>query len=172
MSEASARWAGVSVALLCRDTPDIVPTEWISRLFEDVIGVGRSSDASFPGRCVPDVSGPACPLRGLLGGLDAAREERVLVLGGRHVAPSPELVLALLAAPDADAVVPRSAGGVEPLCALYRRDPVRARARARLEKEPLALSTFLGELDVWHLEGEAIDSLRTAAPSPLAPETA
>lgn len=160
------------MAILCRDTPDVVPTEWISRLFEDVIGVGRSTDGAFLGRCVPDASGPACPLRGLLGGLDAAREERVLVLGGRHVAPSPDVVLALLAAPDADAVVPRSAAGVEPLCALYRRDPVRARARAQLEKEPLALAKFLRQLDVWHLEGEAIDSLCTAALSPLPSEKA
>jgi molybdopterin-guanine dinucleotide biosynthesis protein A len=111
---------------------------------------------------VADPPGPACPLRGLVGALEAAREERVLVLGCGGEPPAPDLVLALLAAPDADAVVPRTEAGSEPLRALYRREPVRSRARTRFEAGQLALQELLDELDVWHLEGPALASLCAA----------
>jgi len=98
----------------------------------------------------------------LVGALEAARGDRVLVLGSRSATPSPDLVFALLAAPDADVIVPRTDAGPEPLCALYRRVPVCSRARTRLAEGSLALHALLGELDVWPLEGAALLSLRSA----------
>lgn len=169
MSSDSRRWTGVSLAVLCGGEapfPPVPAPAWLCELFEDVMWVGPIPEPQLPGRCVPDPPGPACSLRGLLGGLDAAREERILVLGGRRRSLSPDLVLALLAAPDADAVVPRSAAGAEPLCALYRREPVRTLARTRLREGPFAMSDFLAELDVWHLEGAALTALRSAGQEP------
>lgn len=165
MTAAGSRWEGVSLAVLCggpADGPLLVDAAWLGEWFEDVLWVGLDAEPPFPGRRVVDPPGPACPLRGLVGALGAAREERVLVLGGRRGARSPDLVLALLAAPDADVVVPRADAGAEPLCALYRREPVHARARARLTEGSLGLHALLGELDVWHLEGAALASLRSS----------
>jgi molybdopterin-guanine dinucleotide biosynthesis protein A len=56
-------------------------------------------------------------------------------------------------------VAPRTAGGPEPLCALYRREPVLAEARRRLAAGPLALHALLGALSVCWLEGDDLRAL-------------
>jgi len=165
LSAAGSRWDGVSLAVLCGGAEDGAPSvdsAWLGTLFEDLLWVGLDAEPPFPGRRVADPPGAACPLRGLVGALEAAREERVLLLAGRHGAPLPDVVFALLAAPDADAIVPLTDGGAEPLCALYRREPVLARARARLTGGSLDLQALLDDLDVWPLEGAALLSLRSA----------
>jgi molybdopterin-guanine dinucleotide biosynthesis protein A len=126
----------------------------LATLCEDVLLVGGAPPASAPGRRVADPDGPRSALRGLVGALEAARAERVLVLATDLAGASPDLLLALVAAPDADAVVPRTPAGAEPLCALYRREPVLREARARLARGDLALHALLGALDVHWLEGD------------------
>lgn len=131
----------------------------LSALCEDVLLVGGAPPASAPGRRVADPDGPRCALRGLVGALAAARAERVLVLATDLVGVTPDLLLALVAAPEADVVAPRTPAGPEPLCALYRREPVLAEARRRLAAGPLALHALLAALSVGWLEGEDLRTL-------------
>ena len=131
----------------------------LSALAEDVMLVGGAPPASAPGRRVADPDGPRCALRGLVGALAAARAERVWVLATDLVGVTPDLLLALVAAPEADVVAPRTPAGPEPLCALYRREPVLAEAQRRLAAGQLALHAMLGALSVRWLEADDLRAL-------------
>jgi molybdopterin-guanine dinucleotide biosynthesis protein A len=125
----------------------------LASLFEDVLLVGGEAPVAAPGRRVADVAGPRCALRGLATALGAAREERVLVLATDLMAMTPDVLLALVAYPEADAVVPRQGGFPQPLCALYRRAPALAAAERALASDTLALRRVLAQLNVRWLEG-------------------
>jgi len=125
----------------------------LGSLFEEVLLVGGDPPGEAPGRRVPDPEGPRSALRGLVGALEAASSERILMVATDLMSLSPELLLALLVWPEADAVVPRTGAQLHPLCALYRREPVRTVARRRLRDGELALVDLLGELRVSYLEG-------------------
>jgi molybdopterin-guanine dinucleotide biosynthesis protein A len=123
---------------------------------EDVVLVGGDPPVDAPGRRAPDPEGPRCALRGLVGALEAARGERVLVLATDLPLVTPDLLLALVAYPQADAVAPRGVDGAQPLCAIYRRDTVLPVARAHLADGRLALSALLEEIQTEWLEGDAL----------------
>jgi molybdopterin-guanine dinucleotide biosynthesis protein A len=126
---------------------------------------GRRSAADAPGRRAPDGDGPRSALRGVVAALEATRAERVLVVATDLPFVTPDLLLALIAWPEADAVVPRTADGVHPLCGLYRREAALAAARKNLAAERLALSALLGALATSYLEG---DDLRAVDPDGIA----
>jgi molybdopterin-guanine dinucleotide biosynthesis protein A len=126
----------------------------LAALFEDVLLVGGEPPPEAPGRRVADPGGPRSALRGLVAALAAARGERVLVLATDLLGVTPDLLLALLAAPEAEVVAPRRAAGPEPLCALYRREPALAEAQRRLAAGQLALHELLAALRVHWLEGD------------------
>ena len=131
----------------------------LTDFLEDVVLVGGDPPAEAPGRRVPDPEGSRCALRGLVGALEAARGERVVVLATDLPLLTPDLVLGLIAQPPADAVVPRNADGSHPLCAVYRREPVLAAARAHLAEDRLALRALLETLDTRFVEGDALRAL-------------
>lgn len=131
----------------------------LARIFEDVLLVGGDPPADTPGRRVPDPPGPACALRGVLGALQAARGERVLVLATDLPLISDALLLALVAWPEADAVVPRAQEGGHALCALLARERVLPVAQRRLAAGELALHRLFGEIGTAWLEGEALARL-------------
>jgi len=141
--------------------------------FEEVRLVGGELPADAPGRRVRDPDGPRCALRGLVGALDAARAERVLVIATDLPRLTAELLLALVAWPEAAVVAPRAAGRLEPLCAIYARDAVLPRARERLASGRLALHDLVDELDLFALDGDdlrAVDPEGTALARAAAPE--
>jgi molybdopterin-guanine dinucleotide biosynthesis protein A len=115
----------------------------LGALFEELLLVGGDPPAEAPGRRVADPEGPVCALRGLVAALEAARAPRVLVVATDLPLLTPDLVLALVAWPEADAVVPLGTGGIHPLCALYRREPVLPLARAHLAAGRLHLRELL-----------------------------
>lgn len=127
--------------------------ELLDALFEDVLLVGGSPPPDSPGRRVPDVDGPRCALRGLVSALAAATAPRVLVAATDLPLLTADLVLALVAWPEADAVVPRTPDGAHPLCALYARDAVLPVARANLAAGRLAISELLASVATAWLEG-------------------
>ena len=131
----------------------------LDSLFEEVLIVGGDPPLDAPGRRVPDPEGPRCALRGLVGALEAARAERVLVVATDLPLLSPELLLALVAWPEADVVAPRAAGRLEPLCAIYARDAALVSARARLAAGRLALHELIAELTSCTLDADDLRAL-------------
>jgi molybdopterin-guanine dinucleotide biosynthesis protein A len=133
----------------------------LATLCEDVLLVGGDPPADAVGRRIADGEGPGCALRGLFAALAGARAERVLVVASDLPLLAPELLLGLVAWPDADVVLPRRAGRVEPLCALWRRERALARGRAQLAAGRLALHELVAALDARFVEG---DDLRAFDP--------
>lgn len=125
----------------------------------DLVLVGGEPPAAAPGRRVPDVEGPRCPLRGLVGALGATRASRVLVVATDLPYLTPDLVLGLLAFPPAPVVLPRDAAGPQPLCAVYRRDDVLAPARAHLAQGHLALAALVERVGAHFVEGADLRAL-------------
>jgi molybdenum cofactor guanylyltransferase len=137
----------------------------LSRLVADVVLVGGEPPPEASGRRVPDGPGPRCALRGVVSALEAVSAERVLVVATDLPLVTPDLLLALVAWPESDAVVPRNADGAQPLCALYRREPALARAREQLAAGRLALRGLLETLETRYLEPDdlaAVDPLGIA----------
>lgn len=131
----------------------------LAGIFEETLLVGGEPPPDAPGRRVPDPEGPECALRGLVGALEAASCERVLVVATDLPLLSEDLLLALVAWPEQDAVVPVDADGAHPLCAIYRREPSVAVARRRLESGALALH---GLLDALATDRVSLDDLGLA----------
>jgi molybdopterin-guanine dinucleotide biosynthesis protein A len=125
-------------------------------LVAELLLVGGSPPEDAPGRRVPDPPGESCALLGLVAALEAADAECVLVLATDLPLVTRDLLLALVAWPEAEAVVPRPASGPQPLCALYRREPVLRVARRRLAQERRALRGLVDELEVSFLDGDAL----------------
>lgn len=134
----------------------------LAGLVNDVLIVGGSPpDAALAAgaRFVADVEGPQCSLRGLVSALVAARTDCVLVVATDLPFVTPDLLLALVAWPEADAVVPRDTNGRHALCALYRREPVLAVAREWLECGKLEMGGLLDAIDTAYVEGEALERI-------------
>jgi molybdopterin-guanine dinucleotide biosynthesis protein A len=145
----------------------------LASLFGDVLLVGSAPPPDAVGRRVEDGAGERCALRGIEAALAAARAERVLVVATDLVLLTPELVLGLIAWPEADVVMPRIDGMIEPLCALWRRTPVLERARAQLAAERFALHALVAQLDARFVEGgdlRALDPDGTALANANTPE--
>jgi molybdopterin-guanine dinucleotide biosynthesis protein A len=145
----------------------------LTLLCEDVVLVGGNPPPDAPGRRAPDGDGPRSALRGVVAALEATRAERVLVVATDLPFVTPDLLLALVAWPEADVVVPRTADGIHPLCALYRRESALAAARRNLAAERLALSALLDALATRYLEGDdlcAVDPDGTALLNVNTPE--
>ena len=130
----------------------------LDRMFEDVLVVGGDPDPAAPGRRIAGGSDGA--LHDALSALRAARGERVLLVSADRPRVTPELLLALVAWPAADAVVARdAAGNGDPVCGVYRRDPALAAAGARLAAGERALDGWLDALDVSELPAEVVREL-------------
>jgi molybdopterin-guanine dinucleotide biosynthesis protein A len=119
----------------------------LAGVFEETLLVGGEPAPDAPGRAVADPAGPACALRGLVGALEAARCERVLVVATDLPLLAEDLLLALVAWPESDVVLPADAGGAHPLCAIYRRDACLPVARDHLATGRLALHALVGALE-------------------------
>jgi molybdopterin-guanine dinucleotide biosynthesis protein A len=119
-------------------------------LFEETLLVGGDPESEAPGRRVEDFEGPPCALRGLAAALEAASNERVLVVASDLSFLSSDLLLALTSWPEHDAVVvcdACDAGGDHPLCTIYRREVVLPIVREQLASGRLTLDALLARID-------------------------
>ena len=113
-------------------------------------------------RVVPDLVAGAGPLGGLYTALADARHERVLVLAC-DLPFVPAAFLERLAAESStagehgrvDAVVPRTARGLEPLCAVYWK-ACAAVAQAQIARGELRMTALLADLHVRELGRDAL----------------
>jgi len=119
----------------------------LDRLFDETLLVGGAPAPDAPGRRITDLPGPTCALLGVATALEAASNERVLVVATDLPLLEADLLLALTAWPEADAVVPVDPHGEQPLCAIYGREACLPVAHARLEANQLALRGWLDELE-------------------------
>ena len=136
----------------------------LSVVSDDVRIVANDRDryAGLGLRVIPDAVADAGPLGGLYTALLDASHDLVLVLACDLPFVTAALLQRLVAesrtGPDndhVDAVVPRSARGLEPLCALYTKRCATA-ARARIDRGELAVAGLLADLRVHELGPEAL----------------
>jgi molybdopterin-guanine dinucleotide biosynthesis protein len=127
---------------------------------EQIALIGRwPIDAQPPRPVFADAMEGAGPLGALYTALLIAPGDRTLVLAGDMPLVAPQLVDALFAAgAQAEAVVPRTADGVHPLCACYRRSAA-ARVKARLDRGALSVRDALRDLHVTEIGPERLAQL-------------
>src|SRR6266542_1829680 len=133
----------------------------LSAVADDIRIVANDMDryAAIGVRVIPDAIAGAGPLGGIYSALLDARHDRVVVLACDlpfvTVALLQRLVAELGSGEEIDAVVPRSARGLESLCAVYSRRCAAA-ARARIERGALQVAGLLDDVRVRVLQGDAL----------------
>jgi molybdopterin-guanine dinucleotide biosynthesis protein A len=128
----------------------------LASLFEEVICVRSEPPADVRGRRASEVDGPPGVLRDIGSALAAATAERVLVVTAGAEGVSPELLLALVAWPEAEAVVPRACGTQAPACALYRREGALRAVREQLASGRSDVGAWLEALDTAYVDPQAL----------------
>jgi molybdopterin-guanine dinucleotide biosynthesis protein A len=137
----------------------------LSRLTDDILIVGPAPDSEPPSPITGvsiRVIGDRVPHHGPLGGLDAAlaaaRDDEVVVVAcDMPFVTAPFLAFLVSLAAHYDIVVPRTAHGYHPLCAVYTRSCSAAVAR-RLATGELAMRGLFDEMRVRIVSGEEMDA--------------
>jgi molybdopterin-guanine dinucleotide biosynthesis protein A len=133
----------------------------LSAVADDIRIVGHDPRryADFGIRVIPDAIAGAGALGGIYTALLDAAHERLLVIACDLPFVTAPLLARLVeesrGADDVDAVVPRSARGLEPLCALYR-TRCAAAVRNRIEKGSLQVAGLLDAVRTRILEPDAL----------------
>lgn len=156
----ASRFRGVNKATLDVDGRRIIDRqlEVLRQLTADQIIVANDASAyeGLGARIAADQVPEVGPIGGLLTGLTQATTTRILALACDLPFVHAAFLRHLIArAPEADAVVPRTADGMHPLCAMYgtRIAPAVAAAIARGE---FALHRLLGHLTVVIVDADEI----------------
>lgn len=130
----------------------------LSGVADDIRLVGGSTRREASGvRVIADAIPQAGPLGGIYTALLDARHDRVLVLACDLPFVTRDLLSRLATAGDEhdDAVIPRSARGLEPLCAWYHRRAAGA-IRTQIEHGALSVHTLVDVLRVREIGPEAL----------------
>jgi molybdopterin-guanine dinucleotide biosynthesis protein A len=128
---------------------------FLASLFEEVICVGSEPPADTGGRRVEQLDGPPGALRDIGSALAAATSERVLVVAAGAEEASPDLLLALVAWPEAEAVVSQARGTAAPSCGLYRREGALRAVREQFASGRNDVRAWLEALDTAYVDPEA-----------------
>jgi molybdenum cofactor guanylyltransferase len=148
----SRRFAGVPKGLLRHPHLPTTPVEHAvelgRRLGAQVVLVGRNEAYGGLGLdLLPDARRGCGPMGGLASLLGHAAGRDAIALACDMPFVPLELLQRLAAESGGDAVVPRRASGLEPLCALYRA-PMRERVEAALAESRFSLQRLLREAAV------------------------
>jgi molybdopterin-guanine dinucleotide biosynthesis protein A len=141
----ASRFGGINKGTLSVDGAEIVDRQLdaLRQIASPVFIVGRDA-AAWSARGL-EVVGDEIPGMGPLGGIYTAIVrspcDRVLVVACDMPFLSPTFLRRMTAVEDADLVIPRTARGFEPLCAIYSR-ACAADIRARLDRRELHASTL------------------------------
>jgi molybdopterin-guanine dinucleotide biosynthesis protein A len=156
----SGRIATVAGAVIAKPGGDDREAARVARLlatlFQEVVWVGAEPPADAPCRRADRVAGPAGDSRDLATALAAAAAERVLVICAGCARVTPDLLLALVAWPEADVVAPGVIADTAPPIALYRREPALRLLRAQLEDGRSGARAVFGALDSRVVDAEAL----------------
>ena len=153
--EPEGQLANVSVVLVV-SAPTPVAREnarLLARLFEDVVIVSGETSLGEFGRVVDPASGGS-----VAAGLEAAREDRVLVVMSSDAVPA-ELVLGLTAWPEYECVAPVRDGRVEPGCALVQRKAALESLDAQALSQAVPLDALMKRLEASAIEGQDLAAL-------------
>ncbi len=113
------------------------------RLFEETLLVGGAPPSLWPGARVHDPRGEAGELHSLLAAWEASTSERVVVSDSDEAGRCADLMLALTAWPESDAVLVSDAMDGEVLCSAFRRERCVEVARETLGAGEASRSAFL-----------------------------
>lgn len=106
-------------------------------------------------RIVSDLEGPAGAMRGIASSLAAARLPLVAIVACDMPFVSPELIGALADRAEAEALdvcVPREERGIEPLCAVWRRQTCAPVARELLDKDRQRIRCLIDQVHAGYLD--------------------
>lgn len=138
---------------------------------ELVVTTGRGAELAFldglrfdgmPVRVAPDLPGPAGAMRGVASSLAAAAKPLVCIVACDMPFVSPDLVLGLARRVEAeglDVCVPRTSMGLEPLCAVWRRDACLAAAKELLAEGRERIRLLLEQVRAGYLGEDEIVAL-------------
>lgn len=138
---------------------------------ELVVTTGRGDELAFldglrfdgmPVRVAPDLPGPAGAMRGVASSLAAATGPLVCIVACDMPFVSPDLVLGLarrVEAEELDVCVPRTSMGLEPLCAVWRRDACLAAAKELLAEGRERIRLLLEQVRAGYLGEDEIVAL-------------
>jgi hypothetical protein len=147
----SGRLANVSVAVIAAGATADDPrarsaVDGLAALFDEIVWVGGAPPSGSAARPVPELGGLPGPLRDWIDALTATRCERQLLVD-LDLALAPEVLLALIAWPEAEALVPERDRGAARPRALLRRIPALERAQALRAQPAAQLSELLASLE-------------------------
>ena len=114
----------------------------------------RTFDGLMP-RVVMDLDGPAGAMRGIASSLTAAQLPLVAVVACDMPFVSPELIAELADRVEGEALdvcVPREGRGIEPLCAVWRRDVCAPVARELLDQDLQRIRCLIGRVHAGYLD--------------------
>lgn len=124
----------------------------LSRLFEETLWVGDGRSSGTVGRPVARPGNRRDVVSGIAAAVAAAHGERVIVIDEGDALASAELLLALVAWPEAAIVLPVSGEAADTDCprGIYRCEALRARAEEQIEgRAPTGdFETFIAGLEV------------------------
>jgi len=135
----------------------------LATLFQEVVWVGAEPPAGAPCRRADRVAGPAGDLCDLASALAAAAAERVLVVYAGCARVTPDLLLALVAWPEADVVAPEFLADAPPPIALYRREPALRVLRTQLEDGRSGARAVFDALDSRVVDADALPDVAVDA---------
>jgi molybdopterin-guanine dinucleotide biosynthesis protein A len=164
---ASGRIASVAGAVIERSDDPRGATgtaRLLAALFEDVVWVGGDRPAEAPCRRATDVAGAAGDLRDIASALAAAQTERVLVVCAARARVTPDLLLALVAWPEADVVVPGTIAAAPPPVALYRREPTLRLIATQLAEDRCDARALFGALECHCVAPEVLPDVEAEVP--------
>jgi len=134
----------------------------LAELFEEVIIVTNTPEQYpfIPCRKVPDIYPGKGVLSGIHAGLSQSREQAIFAVGCDMPHLKGELIRHLAAlAEGVDVVVPRTAGGFEPLHALYRKECLPALEELVLQKEHGRIVSLFSQVRARSVLSEEIASI-------------